>query len=154
MSKLLQRNLRTTLGQRIVNNCSALTNQLKLREDNYEPIEMHPELNCASSSQLCVSDQKLFKNFGREQANAPIVCRINGTEPTTFIYSEFTFFMGHMGVCRKSPNDAPWGTLNQIDSVGQFPHHSQQLFCHGAEKLCSEEISSQQHQSTNFCSAH
>ena len=30
--------------------------ELKLREDNSDPIEIHPELNCASSPRPCVRD--------------------------------------------------------------------------------------------------
>jgi len=46
---LMQRDLITKLGKQIANNCSALTDELKAREDNCDPTEIHPELNCASS---------------------------------------------------------------------------------------------------------
>ena len=46
-----------------MNNGSALTGELMLIEENSDPIEIHPELNGASSSRLC----------GREHANAPII---------------------------------------------------------------------------------
>jgi len=32
--------------------------------------------------------------------------------------------MGHMGVSGRSSTDSLWETLSQIDSVGQFLHHS------------------------------
>jgi len=38
----------------IVNDSSALTNELRLREDNSDAIKILPELNCAFSSRLCV----------------------------------------------------------------------------------------------------
>jgi len=43
--------------------CSALTDELKLREDTSDLIKVHPELNCASSPRPRV----------RENASAPIV---------------------------------------------------------------------------------
>ena len=33
-----------------MNDCSALTDELKLEEDNSDPIKIHPELDCISSS--------------------------------------------------------------------------------------------------------
>jgi len=39
--------------------------------------------------------------------------------------------MRHTGVSRQFPNATPWQMLSQIDSEGQFLHHSWQLFCHG-----------------------
>jgi len=46
-----------------VNDCSALIEELKLGEDNSDPIKVHPELNCVSAAQ----------NFGREQTNSPLI---------------------------------------------------------------------------------
>jgi len=74
MSGLPQRDLITTTGQRIVKDCSALTDELKLREDDSDPIKSHPELNCASSRRPGVCDQNIFINFGHEHANAPRTC--------------------------------------------------------------------------------
>ena len=39
-----------------MNNYAALTDGLKLREDNSDAIEIPPELNYASSPRLCVSN--------------------------------------------------------------------------------------------------
>ena len=46
------RDLITTLGKRIANDCSAQTKELKLREDNSDPIGIHPELNATTSTQI------------------------------------------------------------------------------------------------------
>jgi len=51
---LPQRDLITTLGEHITNDCLALTDKFKFREDNSGQIEIHPDLNCASSPRSCV----------------------------------------------------------------------------------------------------
>ena len=66
MSRLLQRDFITTLGQWIANDCSALNDELKLREDNSDPIKIHLEPNCVSSPW-----PKFSKNTGREHATVP-----------------------------------------------------------------------------------
>ena len=48
--------------------CLALTEESKLRVDNSDPIEIHPELNCTSSPRPCARD----RNFSTVSiANAP-----------------------------------------------------------------------------------
>ena len=42
------------LGKEIENSCLALTDKLKLRGDNSDPIEIRPELNCDSLPPLYV----------------------------------------------------------------------------------------------------
>jgi len=42
------------LKERIANDRSVLTEELKLREDNSDPIKVHPELNSVSSSRPSV----------------------------------------------------------------------------------------------------
>ena len=69
ISKLPQRGLITTLREWIANDRSALNNELKLGEDNSDPIKVHPELSSISSPRPSVHD--LTQNFGREHANAP-----------------------------------------------------------------------------------
>ena len=48
-----------------MNDRSALTDELKSGEDNSDPIKVHPELNCVTSSRPCVCV------LGTEHANAP-----------------------------------------------------------------------------------
>ena len=51
-----------------MNDRSVLTNELKLGEDNSDPIKVHPKLNCVSSPRQCV------RVLGREHTNAPNKC--------------------------------------------------------------------------------
>ena len=74
MSRLAQQSLVTTLGYRITNDRSALTNKPQLRKDNSDPIKVYPEVSCVSSPRPCVRDRNFFKNLGHEHANAPNVC--------------------------------------------------------------------------------
>ena len=48
--------------------------KFKLGQDNSNSIEVHPELNCIFSQQLCVFVlvTVIFSKFGREPSNAPI----------------------------------------------------------------------------------
>ena len=48
----------------MANDCSALADELKLREDNSDPIKVHPELNSAR-------DQNFSKNVSRKHAKPP-----------------------------------------------------------------------------------
>jgi len=58
------------LKEQIANERSALTEELKLREDNSDPIKVHPELYSVSAPRPSVRDRNLPQNFGREHANA------------------------------------------------------------------------------------
>jgi len=60
----------------MANDRSALTDELKLREDNSDLIKIHPKLNCHSSPRLCF--REIFeKNFGCEHTNAPITLLVS-----------------------------------------------------------------------------
>jgi len=51
------------------------------------------------------------------------------------------FSMGHTGVSRKSPSDSHRETSNQIDSIGQFLHHSSShIMHHDRETVFSPHI--------------
>ena len=54
MSRLPQRGLITTLGKRIAHDRLALTDELKLGEDNCYLTKVHPQLNCVTPLRPCV----------------------------------------------------------------------------------------------------